>query len=121
MSRRKQLVGQTVSSASPACGRFFHSIRKGAVVGNTKPYLRNGVLNQQNPATGKLEGALSGGGQTSHSGARLLPCRCQDVAHILGSQLGVLIDEVDAHSLAVHYRQRMAQLKSGVSLVADVV
>ena len=43
-----------------------------------------------------------------------------DAAHVLGSQLGVLVDEVDAHRLAVHHRQRMAQFETGLTLVPDV-
>jgi hypothetical protein len=35
--------------------------------------------------------------------------------------LGVLVDEFETGGLAIDDRQRMAQLKSGVALIADVV
>ena len=44
----------------------------------------------------------------------------QDAAHIFGSQLGVLIDEVQAHRLPVDHRQRMAQLEARVAVVPDI-
>jgi hypothetical protein len=45
----------------------------------------------------------------------------QNAAHVLGGELGVLVDEIETDRPAVDDWQRMAQLKSGVALIADVV
>jgi len=45
----------------------------------------------------------------------------ENAAHILGGELGVLVDEFETDGLAIDDRQRMALLKSGVALIADVV
>jgi hypothetical protein len=44
----------------------------------------------------------------------------QNPAHVLQSQLGVLIDEVQPYRLPVHHRQRMAQFKARIAVIPDI-
>src|SRR5580693_10525582 len=51
------------------------------------------------------------------AGGRLLFCGLgQNSAHVFGRQFCVLVHEIQAHCLAIHHRQRMAQFKAGVTL-----
>src|ERR1700733_1822578 len=44
----------------------------------------------------------------------------QNPPHVFCRQLGVLVDKLQSHRLTVLYRQRMAQLKAGITLVSNV-
>ena len=45
----------------------------------------------------------------------------QNAAHVLGGELGVFVNEIEADRPTVDDWQRMAQLKSSVASIADVV
>ena len=44
----------------------------------------------------------------------------EDAAQVFGSELSVLVDEVQSYGLAIDDRQGMAELEAGVSFIPDV-